>query len=583
MFCSIAVEMTTPLFISFVVDWVLQGIPPKVPAFLLSAMNALGDRSFYLEHLIVLGAGLLLFSLAGGVLMYLRNMTTALASETIAKRMRDRLYSHLQRWTYNDHVKAETGDLIQRCTSDVDTLRRFLSSQLVEMSRAVFLVGIALYVLIPISGTLTLVAVCFVPAIFLFSSLFFRLVIKRWRATEEAEGAMSATLQENLTGVRVVRAFGRQRFESDKFGGKLVSHRDLALKSLYTSAFYWSTSDLLCGLQVALVLGIGTMMAVRGQLTAGNVLLFVLYIDKLLWPIRQLGRILTDLGKSLVSLDRIGEILKKKTEADEEGGQFPDLRREIVFDDVCFHYDGGVPVLNHVSFTVQPGQTVAILGATGSGKSTLMHLLQRLYELPEGDIRIGGVSIREINKHHLRKRVGIVLQEPFLFSKTIRENVALARENPSEEEMLEACRVAHVDEFATGFEKGYDTVVGERGVTLSGGQKQRVAIARTLMKESDILIFDDSLSAVDTQTDASIREALKDRRAGLTTFIVSHRITTLKEADQILVLENGAIVQQGTHEQLLMQEGLYRRINDIQTSLEDELLKEADVPAIEVV
>jgi len=312
-----------------------------------------------------------------------------------------------------------------------------------------------------------------------------------------------------------------------------------------------------------------------GELTIGEMTVFVSYTGMLLWPIRQLGRILSDLGKAMVSFGRTSEILMEQPEQDEPDSIKPPLDRDIEFVHVGFEHEDNTPVLKDVHFKVKQGQTVALLGATGSGKSTLMNLLQRLYDVKQGEIRIGGVNIRRIAKSYLRSRVGLVLQEPFLYSRTVKDNIGIARRNPSWDMIRSAAKTASADDFINHFDKGYDTMVGERGVTLSGGQKQRVAIARTLLKENDILIFDDSLSAVDTETDRAIREALQEARKELdksaTTFIISHRLTTLAEADVIVVMQNGKVSQMGTHEELVNQEGLYKRIYQIQAALEEEL------------
>jgi len=296
-------------------------------------------------------------------------------------------------------------------------------------------------------------------------------------------------------------------------------------------------------------------------------------VNMLTFPIRQLGRILSDAGKSMVSMERIQGILNAEAEADEPNGLTPSLKGDIVFDHVSFAYDDGDKreVLSDVSFTIKAGQTVAILGGTGSGKSTLVMLLQRLFTPTQGQISIGGVPIDQIQRRHLRAHVGLVLQEPFLYSKTIRDNVGIAIKDYTMDQVNDAAQIACAQSFIEKSDKGYDTLVGERGVTLSGGQKQRMAIARTLMKDNHILIFDDSLSAVDTETDAQIRAALKQKQQGVTTLIISHRISTLQEADWILVLENGRLADQGTHAQLIHRPGLYQKINSIQTQLEQEL------------
>ena len=485
--------------------------------------------------------------------------------------MRDRLYRHLQTLPFDYHVKAETGDLIQRCTSDVETIRRFLSSQVIEMFRAVLMIGVALVVMLRMNWKMTLMSMVLIPLLFAFAFLYFKWVVKFFRIADEAEGKMSAVLQENLTGVRVVRAFGRESYEVEKY--RKVND-DMFRKWRRVNdllAVYWSGSDFLSMTQTGITLLFGVLMAARGELLMGEMTVFVSYISMLLWPIRQLGRILSDMGKSMVAFDRIDEILVIKSEEDDPDAVDAPIDRDIEFRHVGFEYEAKNPVLKDVSFTVKAGQTVAILGATGSGKSTLMLLLQRLYDVKRGDILIGGVSIKKIRKKHLRSRIGLVLQEPFLYSRSVRDNVRIVKPDISDEEVFEVTRTASAHEFIESFERGYDTPVGERGVTLSGGQKQRVAIARTLLKDNDVLIFDDSLSAVDTETDAAIRRALKEKKKGLTTFIISHRLTTLAEADFIIVLEDGKVAQQGTHAELIRQPGLYHRIYQIQSALEEEL------------
>ena len=385
---------------------------------------------------------------------------------------------------------------------------------------------------------------------------------------------MSTVLQENLTGVRVVRAFGRQQFEIEKFGVKVKDLADKNMTVCRLLAVYWATGDALSMTQMMITLIAGVYAVISGEITLGVMVIFTTYTGKLLVPIRQLGRILSDAGKSRVALGRIGEVLAEPAEPAETDVSRPPLTGDIVFDHVTFGYEPDHPVLKDCSFTIPAGTTAALLGATGSGKSTIAALLQRLYEPQSGQILIGGVPVSRVERRYLRSRIGLVLQEPFLYSRTIRENVKIARPEAPDTEVAQAVNDACAAQFIEASEKGWDTLVGERGVTLSGGQKQRLAIARTILKENDILIFDDSLSAVDTETDAHIRAALKERRRDVTSLIISHRITTLQEADKILVLEDGRIVQEGTHEELIHQPGLYSGIFRIQSAAEDESGKE---------
>ncbi|MBR3505039.1 MAG: ABC transporter ATP-binding protein [Clostridia bacterium] len=563
---NVAISFLTPLVLAETID----GIIGQKRA-LSGWAEALGGREFLIRNLWIMGLMMLGLTVLGGLFQFLRGRWMAEASESIAKNMRDRLYRHLQTLPFDYHVKAETGDLIQRCTSDVETIRRFLSSQVIEMFRAVLMIGVALVVMLRMNWKMTLMSMVLIPLLFAFAFLYFKWVVKFFRIADEAEGKMSAVLQENLTGVRVVRAFGRESYEVEKY--RKVND-DMFRKWRRVNdllAVYWSGSDFLSMTQTGITLLFGVLMAARGELLMGEMTVFVSYISMLLWPIRQLGRILSDMGKSMVAFDRIDEILVIKSEEDDPDAVDAPIDRDIEFRHVGFEYEAKNPVLKDVSFTVKAGQTVAILGATGSGKSTLMLLLQRLYDVKRGDILIGGVSIKKIRKKHLRSRIGLVLQEPFLYSRSVRDNVRIVKPDISDEEVFEVTRTASAHEFIESFERGYDTPVGERGVTLSGGQKQRVAIARTLLKDNDVLIFDDSLSAVDTETDAAIRRALKEKKKGLTTFIISHRLTTLAEADFIIVLEDGKVAQQGTHAELIRQPGLYHRIYQIQSALEEEL------------
>ena len=568
----VIIGFLTPLLLSEIVDSILGSEPFTMPDFLMNPINALGGRDFLRQNLWIPALALILMNVVNGVFTFIKGRSSAIASENIARKLRNDLYRHLQHLPFAYHVKAQAGELIQRCTSDVDTIRRFLAVQVMEVVNTVLMVVIAMGILLPRSVPITLYSLILVPPLFCFATWFFKMVHKSFEVADEADGVLNAVLQENLSGVRVVRAFGQQEREVEKFDRV---NNDLRKKNLRLNellAIYWGGGDAISMTQTLLTLVVCIIYACNGWITVGTLIVFTSTLGMLLFPIRQLGRTLSDAGKAMVSMKRVQAILHEEAEPDEPNALKPDLHGDIVFDHVSFAYpDDNVPVLRDVSFTIPAGKTAAVLGGTGSGKSTMMYLLQRLYTPTSGKITIGGVDIQQIDRKYLRAHVGLILQEPFLYSKSIRENVGITAPEQEAERIEHAADIASASGFIAKADKGWETVVGERGVTLSGGQKQRIAIARTLLKDNNILIFDDSLSAVDTETDAQIRAALRHEQKDVTTLIISHRVTTLSQADLILVLENGQITQQGTHAELCSQLGLYQRINSIQNALEEEL------------
>lgn len=568
---SIIFNYMMPQVIRFIVDSVLGDVP--FPAMLADFLNGLGGREYLRNNLLICAVVAMVFSVLSGLSNYYCRVAMAKASEGIMNSMRNKLYAHIQRLPYNWHVKTPTGDTIQRCTSDADIIRNFISGQLLEMLRTIFLIVLSLVLMFQMNVRLSLIALAFIPIVMSYSGIFFSKISKRFKTADEAEGDLSAMVQENFTGVRVVRAFGRQAYEIERFDKKNNLFANLWVKLGSVMSVYWGLGDFVSGLQVLVILGAGIFETVSGSITVGEYLLFVVYNSMLVWPVRSLGRILSEMSKTGVSINRVSEILHSEAEADRDDALTPPMNEDVVFDHVSFKYTEEAPMLKDVSFAIPKGTTLGILGGTGSGKSTLMYLLDRLYDLPadSGKITIGGVNISDISLAHLRRNVGFVLQEPFLFSKTIVENIGISQEGHDIHEVRHSAAIAAVDEAISEFTKGYDTVVGERGVTLSGGQKQRVAIARMLMQKAPIMVFDDSLSAVDSETDAKIRSALKANTEHATTILISHRITTLMHADNIIVLENGSIVQQGTHEELAAKEGIYRQIYEIQGTIESEL------------
>lgn len=564
MLVSTAFSTLTPQVVRTAVDTLVAGRPEDLPA----ALQALPLLRQPMWVLWLAAAGVLATAALGGVCSYLSQMGVARASETAMKSLRDRLFAHIQRLPFLWHTQNQTGDIVQRCTSDVEVVHGFISMQLTEVFRTIVLVAFTVGVMFSMHAGITLIAVVYLPIIVLYSFVFYRGIGKRFLAADEAEGALSSIAQENLTGVRVVRAFGRERYETDRFNKQndLFSRMWLRLGRLLST--YWSLTELITGIQVLAVSLAGIFVTVHGSITLGTFLAFISYDISLLWPVRGLGRILSEMSKAGVSIGRLRYILESEEEQDTPDALEPPMDGDIVFSHVTYGFDDAHDVLRDVSFTIPAGSTFAILGGTGSGKSTLMHLLGRLYDLPpeNGRIIVGGVDIARVKRGWLRKHIGMVLQEPFLFSRTIEENIRAAKPDADRGEVRRAAQVAAVDHAVLAFPNGYETMVGERGVTLSGGQKQRVAIARTLLQGAPILVFDDSLSAVDTETDAKIRAALHESTGGATVILISHRVTTLMQADRILVLEDGRVSQLGTHAELTAQPGIYRAICEAQTA-----------------
>lgn len=566
----------TPQILKIAIDSILGDLPFNLPKAIVKVIDSYGGREMLRNNLFIVGIIILIISVFSGITIFLSRFFTAKGSENFVKKMRDTLFSHIQKLPFGWHVKHQTGDIIQRCTSDVEVIRNFVSGQLLEIFNTGFLIIFAMSLMFSMNIKLSLIALVFIPIVMAYSGFFYSKIANKFKIADEAEGVLSSTVQENLTGVRVVRAFGREKYEIERFDEKNNNFANMWIKLGVVNGFYWGIGDFFTGLQIMVIIVAGAIEAVNGNITLGEFLAFVSYNSTLVWPIRGLGRILSEMSKSSVSIDRVNYILNSVEEKDNETDITPDMNKDIVFKDINYSYEGLKPILKNINFTIKAGSTFAILGGTGSGKSTLMHLLNRLYDLPEGcgAIEIGGININKIKRDWVRQNVGMVLQEPFLFSRTIQENIAVFRPEASLEEIRNFANIACVDEAISEFSKGYDTIVGERGVTLSGGQKQRVAIARMLVQKAPIMVFDDSLSAVDSETDSKIRKALKENLGNSTVILISHRITTLMQADMILVLENGQIAEMGTHEELIHKNGIYKDIYDIQMSNDDRLMTE---------
>lgn len=573
---NVCLSYISPRVVGSTVDSVIGELPFDLPAFIVKWIDGIGGREFLLSHLYICGAAVFVIALFTAVFHYIRSYMGAVLAEKLSYKLRKQLFDHIQRLPFSWHKSVKTGDIMQRCSSDVDTFCRFVSLQFTDIIRIVMMLIIVYVLMFALNVKMALVCLFFAPVIVIYSGAFYSKIAKRFKKADEEEGKLHSVAQENFTGIRVVKAFGRERAEYEKFSTVNNAYSDLWVRTGRLMSLYWSIGDFISWLQTAVILIYGTVLTVNGEMSPGNIIIFVMYGGLLSWPMHRLGRTLGEMSKAGVSIDRINEILLVEPEVQKPGELRPQIKGNIKFDHVSFTYDEG-EVLHDISFEIKAGQTVAILGGTGSGKSTLIHLLNRLYDLGpgQGSISIDGIDIRDIDARYLRRNIAMVLQEPFLFSDTIDSNLRLAAPNAGEAELLRAARDAYIHESIVRFPQGYKTVVGEKGVTLSGGQRQRVAIARALAENAPILVFDDSFSAVDMQTDSKIRAALKIRRKNVTAVIISHRISTLMDADRIIVLSAGRIAESGTHDELVEKGGIYSQVFGIQSLFEEEI--EAEV------
>ena len=534
----------------------------------------------------LVGRELVFSALTFGALIALQALSSFMSSwmanftaENSTRRLRDYLFNHIQRLSYSYHSESKTGDLLERATSDVDTLRRFFAEQSIGIGRIVMIFVISFVTIAQINLRLALVSIIIIPIILAVSIVFFKKLSKTYEAYQEQGAVLTTDLQENLSGIRVVKAFARQDYEIEKFDRENVRKFQLGKKFNLMHALFWPLTDIICFAQTTSSTYYGATMVFNDIISIGQFISFIGLLGWLIWPIRNLGRLIIDTSRTIVSFGRIAVVLKAPEEDMATAAYQPKdgIKGEICFDKVSFAYEKDYLVLDDVSFSCKAGQVVALLGSTGSGKTSLVNLLPRFYDVSSGQILLDGVNLNDYSRELLRSQIGIVEQEPFLFSCSIRDNITYGvHREVSQEEVEEAAREAAIHDVILGFKNGYDTLVGERGVTLSGGQKQRLAIARTLLINPRILILDDSTSSVDMETEVQIRAALDSLMTNRTTFIIAHRIQSIMTADLILVFDKGKIVQMGDHKNLLTQSGIYRDIYDIQARIDSALQEEIE-------
>jgi len=518
--------------------------------------------------LLIFSASLVFIALVTGLFNFIQRYATTIVGQRATFNMRDDMYNSLLEQSFSFYDQQRTGQLMARATGDINMLGRFFQMGVRMLVSSVLLLVLVLYSLISINPTLTLVSVTVIPFVFLATREYSKRVGPMWATVREQNGVITSVLQENLAGVRVVRGFSREEHEEDKFSTELQEFFDINITMARIRAFFMPLATFISSIGFVLIIWYGGGQVIAGALTVGSLVAFYFYLARLMRPVRMIGFMTSMVVRALAAGNRVFDIIDAEVDVHdkEDAVEVPETQGRITFQDVWFSYDGTNMVLKDIDLNVQSGQTVAILGATGSGKSSIINLIPRFYDVSKGSIKLDGTDLRDLKIKSLRGTIGIVRQDPFIFSTTLRENIAYGVQNAGLKDIREAAKRAKIDDFIAGLPEGYDTKVGERGVTLSGGQKQRVAIARALLKNPKILIMDDSTSSVDTQTEYEIQQALDELLEDRTTFIITQRLSSIKKADYIIVLDDGEISEEGTHDQLIANDGIYRKLYETQIS-----------------
>jgi ATP-binding cassette subfamily B protein len=518
--------------------------------------------------LLIFSVSLVFIALVTGIFNFIQRYATTIVGQRATFNMRDDMYNSLLEQSFSFYDQQRTGQLMARATGDINMLGRFFQMGVRMFLSSVLLLVLVFYSLASINSTLTLISVIVIPFVFLATREYSKRIGPLWAAVREQNGVITSVLQENLAGVRVVRGFSREEHEEEKFSAELQEFFDMNITMARIRAFFMPLATFISSIGFVLIIWYGGGQVIAGALTVGSLVAFYFYLTRLMRPVRMIGFMTSMIVRALAAGNRVFDIIDAEVEVHdkEDAVEVSEIEGRLTFQDVWFSYDGTNMVLKDIDLDVQPGQTIAILGATGSGKSSIINLIPRFYDVSKGSIKLDGTDLRDLKIKSLRGIIGIVRQEPFIFSTTLRENIAYGVKDASLNEIREAAKRAKIDDFIAGLPDGYDTKVGERGVTLSGGQKQRVAIARALLKNPKILIMDDSTSSVDTQTEYEIQQALDELLEDRTTFIITQRLSSIKKADYIIVLDDGEISEEGTHDQLIANDGIYRKLYDTQIS-----------------
>lgn len=559
---SSALQMLIPIILGTTIDSIIGSEEPT-NKIMISFINFLGGRDLVRERLGIIAIAFIAISFSIALLNFLRPYMSGRATYSISRGIRDNIFKKISSLSIKDMASITTGDMLQRASSDITKFETMVSTTMMALMGNISYIVISLITLFTINFKLSLISVSLLPILFIGTFLFDRSVVKVFDEFEESEANLTTIVQENLSSYKVVRAFFKQKHEINKFEEASMDLANKDYKIMEYFAYFWSIAEFLCFLQIALIAIFGVIMHRSGSVSVGEFTAVFAVALNMVWVVLGTGRMLSRFTRVTVAIRRFDEVLEMDSEDLDSGVSDIDIKGEINFDKVSFSYDGAHDAIKDLSFTIEAGKTLGVLGLTGSGKSTLVSLIPRLMEY-DGSIKIDGAELNTISKRKIRENISIILQEPYLFNKTIKENIAYRWPNASDEEIIKAAKIADIHDDIMNFPDGYDTIVGEKGVSLSGGQKQRLAIARTILVHTPIIIFDDALSAVDTQTDINIRTALSQNEKAQTKIIISHRISTLMNADKIIVMKRGKKIQEGTHEELIHEDGLYKTIYEIQ-------------------
>lgn len=531
-------------------------------------VSMFGGPDWIMNNKWILAVAVVAFGLSLAAANIGRGLLRASIESDVSAGIRLKLFYHIERLPYEFLKKHNNGDLLQTCIRDEHVLRNFVVREFVGLCYTVDMMVLSFVILTTINWKIALCSIAILPLLFIYSFFMVQKVRKRYRITDDSEAVVTGKIEETINSIRVVKAYNNEIHEIKEFDKDLDDYSKKFVHWRKLSSFFFSSSDIFVFAEIVVTALLSAYLCFIGEITIGTLVISVTYTSMVVWPVRDCAMTLSDLARAVVSIDRMNEILDTPLE-DIDSGLKPKINGEIVFKNACFKFkDGDEDCLKNINLTIKPKMTVAIMGKTGSGKSTMSLLLTRLYDYDKGSIKIDGVELKDISRKYIRENVATVLQEPFLFSRTIYQNLTIAKENASIEKVSRSTKIADIHDSIMSFKEGYETKVGERGITLSGGQKQRLAMARTILNDAPIIILDDSLSAVDAETDNKIRSALKNRAQQSTTLIITHRVNTAKDADLIVVLDKGKIEEIGTHQQLIEQKGFYAEINKLQSRVE---------------